>query len=126
MKKLTKKQLEIMKVLWNSPTPMIASEIEKSNPSFNSHTVQSCLRELLKNNYIEVADIVYSRTVLTRSYIPTFTKEEYLKETYEDIVGNERSSFSLCASLIKEQKNTDDLIELEKIITERKKELDYE
>ena len=26
--KLTKKQLEIMKILWNSPTPMIASDIE--------------------------------------------------------------------------------------------------
>lgn len=37
--KLTKKQLEVMKILWNSPTPMIASNIEKENPSLNINTI---------------------------------------------------------------------------------------
>ena len=36
MRKLTKKQLEVMKVLWDNNRPMISSEIEKSDPSFNS------------------------------------------------------------------------------------------
>ena len=75
--KLTKKQLEIMKILWNSPTPMIASDIEKSNPSLNINTIQACLRALMKAEYIKVADIVYSGTVLTRSYTPCVSKEEH-------------------------------------------------
>ena len=33
MRKLTQKQLEVMKVLWDHNKPMISSEIEKSNPS---------------------------------------------------------------------------------------------
>ena len=77
--KLTKKQLEIMKILWNSPTPMIASDIEKSNPSLNINTIQACLRALMKAEYIKVADIVYSGTVLTRSYTPCVSKEEYFR-----------------------------------------------
>ena len=85
MRKLTQKQLEVMKVLWDHNKPMISSEIEKSNPSFNTNTVQTCLRELLKKDYIQVADIVYSGTVLTRSYLPTFTKTEYLKEACIDV-----------------------------------------
>ena len=77
--KLTKKQLEIMKILWNSPTPMIASDIEKNNPSLNINTIQACLRALMKAEYIKVADIVYSGTVLTRSYTPCVSKEEYFR-----------------------------------------------
>ena len=123
MKKLTKKQLEIMKVLWSSSVPMISSEIEKSDPSFNTNTVQSCLRELLKKEYIKVADIVYSGTVLTRSYLPTFTKDEYLKDACNDILGNGRSSFSLCASLIKTETDQEELSKLEELIEERKNEL---
>lgn len=114
-----------MKVLWSNKKTMISSEIEKSDPSFNTNTVQTCLCELLKKDYIKVADIVYSGTVLTRSYLPTFTKTEYLKDACNDIVGNDYSSFSLCASLIKEQTNTDKLSELEKIIEKRKIELNH-
>ena len=88
MRKLTKKQLEVMKVLWDNNRPMISSEIEKSDPSFNTNTVQACLRELLKKGYIQVADIVYSGTVLTRSYLPTFTKTDYLKDACREIIGS--------------------------------------
>ena len=42
------------------------------------NTVQAVLRKLLKNNLIEVADIVYSGTVLTRSYKSMVTQEEFL------------------------------------------------
>lgn len=126
MRKLTKKQLEVMKVLWDNNRPMISSEIEKSDPSFNTNTVQACLRELLKKGYIQVADIVYSGTVLTRSYLPTFTKTEYLKDACREIIGSGHSSFSLCASLIKEQTDPDDLAELEKMIEKRKLELKHD
>lgn len=124
MKKLTKKQLEVMKILWNNTDSMIASEIEKSNASFNMNTVQASLRELLKKNYIKVDDIVYSGTVLTRSYKPIVTREQYLKETCDDINGVENSRFSLCASLIQTQTNLDELQELEKLIKKRKKEIE--
>lgn len=71
-KKLTPSQLNIMKTLWDKKEPMIASDFVQLDPSLNLNSVQSALRSLLKKNYIEVSDIVYSGKVLTRRYIPVF------------------------------------------------------
>ncbi len=119
--KLTKRQLEIMKILWNSPKPMIASDIEKCNPTLNINTVQACLRILVKNNIIEIADIVYSGTVLTRSYIPVLTKEDYLLDTFEDVFGS--SSNTLLASLINTRTDPKELDELENMIARKRAEI---
>ena len=43
-KRFTKKELEILKTLWNSAAPMIASEIAKANNALNLNTVHACLR----------------------------------------------------------------------------------
>ena len=40
-----KKQLEIMKILWSSDKPLIASEILKRNDSLNINTVQGYCRK---------------------------------------------------------------------------------
>lgn len=77
-KKLTPSQLNIMKTLWDKKEPMIASDFVQLDPSLNLNSVQSALRSLLKKNYIEVSDIVYSGKVLTRRYIPVVSSEDYL------------------------------------------------
>lgn len=113
-----------MKILWNSPTPMIASNIEKENPSLNINTIQACLRALIKAEYIKVADIVYSGTVLTRSYTPCISKEDYFNESFEDIVGS--SPFSFCASLIDAETSLEELDQLEQLIAAKKQALKKE
>ena len=122
--KLTKKQLEVMKILWNNSSPMIASETEENNPSLNINTIQACLRALLKSEYIKIADIVYSGTVLTRSYTPCVSKEEYFSESFKDIVGS--SPFSLFASLIDSETDAEELEQLEQLIAKKKEELKKE
>lgn len=122
--KLTKKQLEVMKILWNNSSPMIASEIEENNPSLNINTIQARLRALLKSEYIKIADIVYSGTVLTRSYTPCVSKEEYFSESFKDIVGS--SPFSLFASLIDSETDAEELEQLEQLIAKKKEELKKE
>ena len=42
-KRFTKKELEILKTLWNSAAPVIASEIAKANNALNLNTVHACL-----------------------------------------------------------------------------------
>lgn len=121
-KKLSKQQLEVMKVLWDSATPLIASDIVKLHEHLNSNTVQACLRALIKNEVIEVAEIVYSGTVLTRSYRPLISRDEYFSDTYQDLVGD-LSDTSLIASLINTKTSMDELEKLEQIIQQRKSEL---
>ena len=81
-KKLTKNQLDIMKVLWKSEKALSASDITKNNPSLNLNTVRSCLQAMLKNGVIVVDDVVYSRTVLSRSYKPVLTAEKYIADNF--------------------------------------------
>lgn len=121
-KKLSKQQLEVMKVLWDSATPLIASDIVKLHEHLNSNTVQACLRALIKSEVIEVAEIVYSGTVLTRSYRPLISRDEYFSDTYQDLVGD-LSDTSLIASLINTKTSMDELEKLEQIIQQRKSEL---
>lgn len=121
-KRITKKQLEIMKILWSSDKPLIASEILKRNASLNINTVQACLRALVNKQFIKVADIVYSGTVLTRSYTPIVTQDEYLDFAYQDIVGKGKST-SLIASLIDSETSPEELDLIEKMIQQKKQEL---
>ena len=69
-----------MKILWDAGTPLVASDIVKAESSMNINTVQASLRVLLKENLIEIADIVYSGTVLSRSYRPLIEQEEDISE----------------------------------------------
>ena len=101
-KRFTKKELEILKTLWNSAAPMIASEIAKANNALNLNTVHACLRSLSDKGAIKVDDIVYSGTVLTRSYVPVITSEEYFGDLYNDILGTKKENL-LLRSLIDTQ-----------------------
>ena len=100
-KRFTKKQLDVMKVLWESDTPMVASDI------------------LRKDHSIKVADIVYSGTVLTRSYAPVISRDEYFGNTCTDILGDGQKS-ALIASLIDTETDLDELEHLEEMIAQRK------
>lgn len=74
---LTKRDLDVMHVLWDSEEPKTAAMIVKARPDLTMNTVQAVLRKLLNNNFIEVADIVYSGTVLSRSYRNAISQTEY-------------------------------------------------
>ena len=111
-KKLTPSQLNIMKTLWNKKKPMIASDF-----------VQSALRSLLKKNYIEVSDIVYSGKVLTRRYIPVVSSEDYASENINGVLKDLLSSNILLQYV--ESENDIQVIErLQEKLEERKKALE--
>ncbi len=123
---LTKREMDVMTILWESNTPLVASEITKMDDSLNINTVQAVIRKLLDKKHIEVADIVYSGTVLTRSYRPTLSKKEM---TVQRFIGqfqeNDKVSIpNLVTTLLKHEKNEQEVIEeLEAMLEERKKML---
>jgi len=75
--KISEREKDVMLVLWHSDEPLTASAITEKGDGLSINTVQSVLRNLLKKEYIAVADIVYSGTVLTRSYEPVVSAEQY-------------------------------------------------
>ena len=121
--KLTPSQLNIMKILWDKKEPMIASDFVQLDPSLNLNSVQSALRSLLKKNYIEVSDIVYSGKVLTRSYIPVVSSEDYASENINGVLKDLLSSNILLQYV--ESENDIKVIErLQEKLEERKKILE--
>lgn len=123
MKGLTKRQEDVMNILWDAKEPIIASEIVKTGTDLNINTVQAALRSLIKKNYIEVAEIVYSGTVLTRSYRAIVKREEVHNETANEIRKALREE-DVFARYIDEFDDSVLLAKLETIIEAKRKELE--
>lgn len=121
-KKLSTRQLQVMEILWNSPESMTASAIEQQAEDLQINTVNASLRSLIKKEYIKVDKIVYSGTVLTRSYKPIISHAEYLSMSCEELA-NFSSSIAIVANLVEEETDEQVLNELEKLILERKRHL---
>lgn len=120
--KITNRELEIMQLLWHADHPLIASEIAAMKPDLTVNTVQSVLRNLLKHKYIEVAKIVYSGTVLTRSYRPLITEQEFgVNQVIRDFHSFQGLSVShLVADLLNEPVSASEIDELESIIQKQR------
>ena len=120
--KITNRELEILQLLWHTDRPLIASEIAALKPDLTINTVQAVLRNLLKYKYIEVAEIVYSGTVLTRSYRPVITEQDFgVCQIINDFHSFEGLSVPhLVAGLLNEPSTEEDISELEAMIAEQK------
>lgn len=111
-----------MEILWDSSESMTASAIEHKAKDLQINTVQASLRSLIKKEYITIDKIVYSGTVLTRSYKPIISHDDYLAMSCEELA-HFSSSLAIVANLIENEKDENVLNELEKLIAEQKKQL---
>lgn len=121
---LSKRELEVMNVLWGEGKPLIASEIPDRQPGLSLNTVQGVLKKLLQRGFIEVAQIVQSGTVLSRSYAPVITPEEYaIKYVTTEIfpLNRPEAKMRYFSTLFDSMADDDELLEdLEKLIQERR------
>jgi predicted transcriptional regulator len=118
---LSEREKDIMLVLWKDHEPLTASAIAEKGDNLSINTVQALIRKLLKNNYVEVADIVYSGTVLSRRYKPVLSAEEYTAENLQSMRKNSLnfSTLNFIDRLLKEDDATL-LDELEQLIKSKK------
>jgi len=121
--KISEKEREVMLVFWYFKEPLTASDVAEKGNGLNFNTVQVAVRNLLKKGYIEVADIVYSGTVLTRCYKPTITAEQYAADQLQNIKLNTLnfSTLNLIDYLLKDDEASDILDELENLIKQKRK-----
>lgn len=117
-KELTKKEKQIMEIFWKSDKPISAAEINELDKSLNKNTIQAVLRKLLSYNLIEVKDIGYSGTVLTRLYVANISQEKFIAESLSD-----KSFKKLISNFIENSKDSEELEELENLIQKKKNQL---
>lgn len=118
MKKLSKRENQIMIALWNSSVPLSASALKINlDEDVSIYTIQQVLQKLLKKDYIKVDRIVQHEKALMREYVPVISQVEYITSFV-----NQKTSFELASNFIKETDNLDAIIELEKLINIKLKE----
>lgn len=126
--KPTTRDLDILNILWDAQKAMTASEIVNAKTELTMNTVQSVLRKLLKKEIVKVADIVYSGTVLSRSYVPTISSEDFalihLSNEFQKL-NHKVSKASIVATLLNSEqddaKTQKEIEEIEHLLKEYKK-----
>ncbi len=118
-KKFTGRDIDIMQILWDAPDSMTALEIVNQHPDLTMNTVQAVLRKLLKHELVKINRIVYSGTVLSRSFAPAVSSEEFvilqMKENVKEIEIINKAA--LIAALFKEESDTQKAItEMEEMV----------
>ena len=111
MKKLTKKEEEIMNLFWDKGAMFVKELLElyaEPKPHFN--TLSTMVRTLETNGY--VAHKAYGNSY---QYYPVVTREEYAGSSFKGIISSyfNNSYLSAVSALVKEEKITvDELKEL--------------
>lgn len=125
---LSPREMEVMDTLWGSETPLMASEIAViSGRSIN--TVNAVVKKLLVNKMVEVADIVYSGTVLSRRYRSCVDRQDYTVKLFVEqlkVVSKKTPISKIVARLIEGEDEERNIGELEEMIAQRKKEIQKE
>lgn len=120
---LTAREEQILKIIWNSSQPLTATDVSKTG-KLSVNTVQVVIRKLLKSGLIEVANVVYSGTVLCRSYTVTKRGSGLILNNFSKeyaFISTKISPASIFAALIETERNEEDIIlELEKLIARKR------
>ena len=77
---LTKKELEMMDVLWGSETALTASEILKASTdkTWKDKSLHILINSLLQKNLIVVDGFKRMEKVYARSFIPAISQTDYI------------------------------------------------
>ena len=123
---LSRREMEVMTLLWKSDTPYLASEIARiSSTSINTVTV--VLKNLLNAGMIEIADIVHSGTVLSRRYRPNVDPEVYTTELFikqfKDI-SPKLPTTQIVSRLLEEDVDRKTIDELEELVHQHREKLE--
>lgn len=115
---LTKRETQIMNVLWKSDEPLAAFDILEASPDLSRNTIQIVLKKLQTLGFIEVAGFGYHKNALTRTFKPIISQSEYMEDTLAA-----STALDIAKNFIKTTDDVAALDELDKMIQSKKKEL---
>ena len=87
---LTKRESQIMTILWNHDQEMSANDIKLASDGLSIYTISQALQYLLSIGYVEVTGIGKNKKSIARLYSPCISESDYVssfikKETFEEI-----------------------------------------
>lgn len=79
MTKLTKKEFEILRILWESGKPYTVSEFYSAHSDLAKPTIAKAFKTLTARGYIKGGSFVQSKTNFAQAFSANLTKEEFLQ-----------------------------------------------
>lgn len=121
MNKLTRKEEELMKVLWNAKEGFVKNLVEHyPDPKPHYNTISSLIRLLEEKGFVD-----HKAYGNTHQYFPIISKQDYRKTFIKDVVKDYfDNSYKQTVSLFIEEQNLskDELDELIQLIQSKKEE----
>lgn len=128
--KLNPRELEVLKILYDSDRALTSTEIVNGGAELTQSTVQAVLRKLLAAELVEVQGVTHSGNVLSRTFGPTEKSKEVLTQKFFDDYRAFSSIISKAQALAGMFEMDDDLsnreqeiAEIEALLAELKKKL---
>lgn len=126
---LSETELDIMQLLWKEPNglsrPEILSRLEGKD--WNPNSIHQVLNSMMKKGVLQVDGITRCGKVYGRTYTPTMTQQEFLARRTQEITpslsSRERILGVVAALADQEGLDEETILELERMLNERKKEL---
>lgn len=127
--KLTKREIDVMRILWESEKALMVSEVVNREGG-TVYSVQRVMQSLLKKGMVAVDGYAYSNKTLGRKFKPLVSSESIESEALQELTGSlinkSIAASHLLASLLPTDNSEDTLDELdrlEEMIKERKKQI---
>ena len=114
--KLTKRESEIMEILWDNNNAMSANDIMISSNNISLATIQQSLQKLLKMNYVYVSGIGKNKKAITRLYCPSISEADYISSFI-----TQSTSLKIASNFIEQTEDDEILEELSKLIEKKRK-----
>lgn len=118
MSLLTKRERQIMEIFWKADEALSVSEVIDHDKELSKNTVAAVVKKLFSKDLLTISGIGYTKTALTRQYIPTVSEEQFFSQELSD-----KALSKLVANFIDSTNNLESLDALEKQIADRKNSL---
>lgn len=122
---LTKNELEIMNVLWQSDTDLVRGDIIELSPhrSWRENSIHVILNALIRKGAIKVIGMKLSGKRFGRTYGPNLTKEVYLSAQVPHTTDTSNNPITcLFSALIRDTGVSEETLdELQKILDEQRR-----
>jgi len=120
---LTKHELQFMTVLWDSDSPLTASDVLKrsTDKTWKDASLHTILNKLLKKGAIKEHGFLKDGKAISRTFVPALSRKEYYDKLFAGHAAKEIPD--IFSSLMNRKDIGDEVLNiLERMIKERKTE----
>lgn len=113
---LTKRELDVMEVLWNHSEALPASEIQKEMPDeITVSNVLPVINRLIKKKFVQIAGFSQNKKSIMREFCPCISKEEYVASLVD-----EKTLWQLAANFVRRCENKEMIDQLQQELDKKK------